>query len=795
MIERVVLKDFKSHENSDINFYPSLNVFLGEVGAGKTSVLEAISFALFGRYAGNVTNNELIRRGAEKAEISLIFWTSSGKYKIDRIIYSKKTQIARLSIFEEKDWKLAVEGATSVSKSIEDLLDVDPSTFLAAIYASQGEIKEMLETQPGKRRERLDKLLGLDMYEKIWGTLGDARTLVLNELTKAQENSSGFNLLEQQITNLKGRLEKKKEELRMLKSFLKEIEDRLQPAEHQLKTFKCLKEKLDQLETQIEGKTSEIQNSSDTLKFFKEKIEKASESEKAYENNKQFIQLEKDLEKEKRRIENSLQQKSILETFLKRDRVVLHENVNSQFKLEAQTKQLETIEESLQKLEKEKEILPKLKEKQTELEKKLGELKEEAVKTFTEIENQETKVKRVAELGECPTCLQIVPQEHKKKIKRETKEAIVRLKTDYATVDKTIIRVQNLMDDLKKKIELAVNADKKYAQAFSQIKMLGGCREESEKIKVKIAETRSRIKIDRGKMAEIKETPETLAAVSEKLQNAALKAELAKEAEKQMAAKKDLEAMFLQEERKLEELKLQLVGLQSSEKDISNEYSLEEHRKTENNVRILQKDQAKTNEGIKRLKNSMEEEKSQIKQAEKQLEEKKKAWEQVETLKMENNILEVLRKSLREVVQPVMRKNNVLNVSRAFHTFYQELSDDNVDYAAIDEEGNVDVTRNGEPSPVNSLSGGETTCAALALRLAICSSLTKNQLLLLDEPTIHLDELYRAKLRDFLSSHNFEQLIVVTHDSTFDTLPAHIFKVEKRRGRSLVSPPYSGGDA
>jgi len=296
-------------------------------------------------------------------------------------------------------------------------------------------------------------------------------------------------------------------------------------------------------------------------------------------------------------------------------------------------------------------------------------------------------------------------------------------------------------------------------------------------------------------MAEIKETPETLAAVSEKLQNAALKAELAKEAEKQMAAKKDLEAMFLQEERKLEELKLQLVGLQSSEKDISNEYSLEEHRKTENNVRILQKDQAKTNEGIKRLKNSMEEEKSQIKQAEKQLEEKKKAWEQVETLKMENNILEVLRKSLREVVQPVMRKNNVLNVSRAFHTFYQELSDDNVDYAAIDEEGNVDVTRNGEPSPVNSLSGGETTCAALALRLAICSSLTKNQLLLLDEPTIHLDELYRAKLRDFLSSHNFEQLIVVTHDSTFDTLPAHIFKVEKRRGRSLVSPPYSGGDA
>ncbi|MCK4313554.1 hypothetical protein KAW04_02185, partial [Candidatus Bathyarchaeota archaeon] len=88
----------------------------------------------------------------------------------------------------------------------------------------------------------------------------------------------------------------------------------------------------------------------------------------------------------------------------------------------------------------------------------------------------------------------------------------------------------------------------------------------------------------------------------------------------------------------------------------------------------------------------------------------------------------------------------------------------------------------------------ETTCAALALRLAICSSLTKNQLLLLDEPTIHLDELYRAKLREFLGSHNFEQLIVVTHDNTFDSLPAHIFKVEKRRGKSVVSSyGFEGG--
>jgi len=795
MIERLVLKDFKSHEDSDIEFYPSLNVFLGEVGAGKTSILEAISFALFGRYAGNVNNNELIRRGAEKAEISLIFSINSGRYKIDRTIHSKKTQKAKLSIFEETDWKLAVEGASAVSKSIEDLLDVDSSTFLAAIYASQGEIKEMLETQPGKRRERLDKLLGIDVYEKIWRTLGDARNLVLNELTGAQEKASGFELLEKQIEDLKDRLEKSREELEMLTTFLKEIEDRLEPAEQQLKIFEDLKQKLSQLETQIEGKNNEIKNSSASSKSLEENFNKAVEAEKTYRKNKQFIQLEKELEKEKRRVETALQQKNNLETLFKRDNDALQEATERQTKLEGQIKQLKTLGEHQQTLEKEKEILPELKKKQAELEKKLEGLKEEAVKAFAKIENQKRKVERVAELGECPTCLQTVPKEHKEEIKRETGKAVAKLTTDHVALEKVRAHVQSLLDDLKKKVDLALTADKEYAKVLVQIRMLESCREENEEINTRLEEIKYRIKENRKNTAEIKGTPITLARVTEKLRGVTSKAELAKEAEKQMAAKKDLETMLLREKETLKELKLQLSKLQFSKKEVAENYDLKEHKATDTNVRVLHKNQVETTEGVKRLKKSMLEDADQIEQAEKQLDEKRKAWKQVEKLKMENKLLEVLRKSLREVVQPVMRKNNVLNVSQAFHAFYQELSNDNIDYAAIDEEGNVDVTRNGEPSPVNSLSGGETTCAALALRLAICSSLTKNQLLLLDEPTIHLDELYRAKLRDFLGNHNFEQLIVVTHDNTFDSLPAHIFKVEKRRSQSLVSPLNLEGEA
>ncbi len=259
MIEKLKIKNFKSHEDSNIDFTPGLNIFLGEVGAGKTSILEAISFALFGKYAGNINQNGLIRRGAEKAEISLIFSTTTGRYKIERMISVKKIQKPKMSVYDGKEWMLAVDGATAVSKSVEDFLNVDASTFLAAIYASQSEIKEMLETQPGKRRERLDKLLGIDMYEKIWKTLGEAEHIVLKELTDIQEKASGVNVYERQLKIIRSRINSSKKELKDLKNSLSDINKKLKPTAKQLKGLNLLKQELTRVNIQIDGKIDEIE--------------------------------------------------------------------------------------------------------------------------------------------------------------------------------------------------------------------------------------------------------------------------------------------------------------------------------------------------------------------------------------------------------------------------------------------------------------------------------------------------------------------------------------------------------
>jgi exonuclease SbcC len=782
VIERLVLRDFKSHEASDIAFNQGLNIFLGEVGAGKTSIFEAVSFALFGRYAGSITQGGLIRRGAETAEVSLTFTTHSGRYRIDRTIYPEKTQQAKMWLFDNEEWQLAVEGATAVSKSVEGFLNVDTSTFLAAIYASQGEIKEMLETQPGRRRERLDKLLGIDMYENIWTNLGNARTMVSNELTQAQDGASGVEVLERQLKDLKVKIKSSIQELRELRKSLTRIDETFKPTEHRLKEFDDSRQRLAMVRTQIEGKFTEIAKSIQTVNALRERQEKTNEAERVFERNKEFVDSEKRLEAEKRRVETVLQQKRSLMLLLRRDDTSLKQALERLERLTTQLHDLKTLEGEIETLDGERATLPTLRVEQASFDEQLDGLKGRLVKAFSEIESHRRQVERVTELGECPTCLQTVPEAHKERIKQETSDVIIKLTAKYTSLEETRDRVQGQLEAMKEKAKKAEKADRQYIETAMQVKMLLGRREEIEEvearlkdIKISVGETQQQINI-------IKETEETLTEITKQLEEVAPKADRAREAEKLSAAKRDLEAMLAEEERNSEILKSQLRKLEASEKELDETYNEEEHRDLENRVRTLRENRAKAMEGITRLDKTLKGDTQQIENVEKILKEKRKAKVKVEELKVENYVIDLLRQSLRAVVQPVIRKNSVRRVSDAF-----------IDYAAIDEDGNIDITRNGEPSPVNSLSGGETTCAALALRLAVCSSLTRNQLLLLDEPTIHLDEMYRAKLREFLASHVFEQLVVVTHDNTFDTLPAKIFRVEKRRGRSDVSPLQMGG--
>ena len=107
----------------------------------------------------------------------------------------------------------------------------------------------------------------------------------------------------------------------------------------------------------------------------------------------------------------------------------------------------------------------------------------------------------------------------------------------------------------------------------------------------------------------------------------------------------------------------------------------------------------------------------------------------------------------------------------------------------MDEDYNITIYHKNEELDSKIISGGEKIVIALSLRLGIAKVLSENKtdLLILDEPTIHLDEERRKSLIDIIREINFvPQMIVVTHDDKMESLSSNIIKIVKQNGISSI---------
>jgi len=110
----------------------------------------------------------------------------------------------------------------------------------------------------------------------------------------------------------------------------------------------------------------------------------------------------------------------------------------------------------------------------------------------------------------------------------------------------------------------------------------------------------------------------------------------------------------------------------------------------------------------------------------------------------------------------------------------------------LDEDFGVTLLTREGPKTVSMLSGGERTALAIAYRLALARVVgRKLESLILDEPTVHLDEDRRKELIDIIryasSVTGLDQLIVVTHDREVEDAADIVLEISKKDGVSIVS--------
>jgi exonuclease SbcC len=157
-------------EEQEIDF-SGLDLFAiaGPTGAGKTSILDAMVFALYGEVPrmGAQRLGELISLGLDRASAVLDFEVGAVSYRVMRKIRRHGAAQTWLERLAGGAWHPLADTVRGVEHEVKKLLGIDAGTFLKAVVLPQGQFADFLKSKPGPRRGMLRTLLQLDVYERM----------------------------------------------------------------------------------------------------------------------------------------------------------------------------------------------------------------------------------------------------------------------------------------------------------------------------------------------------------------------------------------------------------------------------------------------------------------------------------------------------------------------------------------------------------------------------------------------------------------------------------------------------
>lgn len=183
------------------NLTGGLYLIVGKTGAGKTTIFDAISFALFGRPSGSERTADMLHSDfvplSEDTEVALDFIHQGKKYHVERSIHFPKARggggygDGKISATMKGENQAAIEVASQVTARCEELLGLNAEQFRRIVMLAQGEFREFLRSDSNKKNDILGRLFDNTEYVRFQNLLASARdTLQKQRKTREEEIES-----------------------------------------------------------------------------------------------------------------------------------------------------------------------------------------------------------------------------------------------------------------------------------------------------------------------------------------------------------------------------------------------------------------------------------------------------------------------------------------------------------------------------------------------------------------------------------------------------------------------------
>lgn len=804
------LENIRSHEFTEINFPKGISLFEGDVGSGKSTILMAMEFALFG--LGNQRGDALLRKGSKKGSVLLDFSVENRFYQIKRtLIRSGKDAIRQDKCILGINGKKMQLSPSETKEKILDILNFKepPSPraqsviFRYAVYTPQEEMKFILSQKPDIRLQTLRKAFGIEDYK-----IAAENAITISRLLKNK-----INYLSGQIADLPDKLksrdelieglEEKKANLNVFKEQRDRISIVLKKEKDELEHLKEIESELKNIEIQIPHLEKQLKDKEDLTTSYESEIQSCRE-----ENINRFIPDKERLGKIKKPTEideESLSEKleNIKTALKKRDGLDANLAMLTENKKEKEVELKDWVDKDVDDIAKQRDALNlKLDVQKNQLkshESGIEIIIEKKHKLEVKRDDINEKLENIDGLGDlCPICGSVLDEEHKKNLKREREKEIHRLNSQIKVLDNVkskgdqeIEQDQNKISQFENELEELKSVIEKY---YGLVKV---------RDKIKFIEEQIR-NIDENLSLNMEENIvfENFDAYIQHLEDLTNKLREYNQAQDSL---KNIIYQLNKNNDKIDENSQTIIKLNGEVEEIRANISLFQekirelpeiilkiqektlqHEKTDNEFNLAKNNVITTETLIKKMQQDVLELEDEIK-------DKEGLSKQLDKLKDYHTWIGDYLIPTLSVIEKHVMQNIHLEFDDNFQKWFNLLIEDPSKTGRIDEEFTPLIEQDGYGQEINYLSGGEKTSVALAYRLALnnivqkVSTGMKSNLLIMDEPTDGFSKEQLYKIRDILNELNYPQIIIVSHERELESFANNIFQIEKTDGISQVT--------
>jgi DNA repair protein SbcC/Rad50 len=801
ILNSLIIDNIRSYDHEEVVFPRGISLFEGDIGSGKSTILMAIEFALFG--LGSQKAESLLAKKAETGYAVLEFTAEDKKYEIRRTLKRKNSGVNQdpkeswIKIQDEKEILSPSELKQRVLQILKFNEPADPKAeskiFRYTIFTPQEAMKEVLSDSK-KRLETIRKAFGIEDYSIAQSNAKEVLAKIKTKSAVIAERFSDITQLESEIvesqkiiTSLEVEISQNQKQQGILqddeKNKLQELKQ-LQEKSNEKTKLELKKENLEERIASDKKRVATIEN--EFVEFETELKEKAVKLEKlmAIENpdtDKSIPEIEVEIKKVQEINDEFIKLESEKNSITS-DITGLKEKFGE--KIESNVSSINT---ALKDLEIEKESLVKFEDEITE---KLDKVKQSQTQKQTLKESIQKEIKKFSTLGNaCPTCKQEITDSHHHSLVDEKQKEVDELSKELESITDSFFESNKKSKEINEKLE-------SYEHEIGEIsKILPGIEEFNSKsykmnqINLKITELE---KQDRNSeygenplvlLTAIKDDLVRFEGVTEQMvQIAEAKQKIEKKSGNYQREIDLIDTQNTQRLSELDEIQKELESIKVSGDISDKENQLDSVRKE-----ILQISSviAATSENLKNQNEKIKQNKSKVIES-KKWETKYKRFDQFGQW-FEKFFIPAVSQIEKQVLLSILQ-----NFNETYTRWYSILVEDPTKESRIDENFTPIINQDGYDQEIGYLSGGEKTSIALAYRLTLNSLMRKetesmkSNLLILDEPTDGFSKNQLGKIRELLDELKSEQIVLVSHEKELETYVDNIFQVSKENGLSEI---------